>query len=88
MLREPQAAFVVAFILIFLEWGVYAPARGSRTALTGEIGHCRSRKGTGEEELSRCAAWPEARVICGGERGGRRVQIGISGGVKSLVRFD
>ena len=58
------------------------------TALTREIQHCRAQKEIGEKELSRCAAWPKARVICGGERGGRRVRIHFSGGRKSLLRFD
>lgn len=57
-------------------------------ALTGEIQHCRSRKAMGEEELSRGAARPRARVICGGERGGRRERIRVSGGMKSLLHFD
>lgn len=58
------------------------------TALTRGIQHCRSQKEMGEKELSRRAAWPKARVICGGERGGRRVQIHISGSMKSLLHFD
>lgn len=57
-------------------------------ALIREIQHCRSQKEIGEKELSGCAAWPKARVIGGGERGGRWVQVHISGGLKSLLHFD
>lgn len=57
-------------------------------ALIREIQHCRSQKEIGEKELSGRAVWPKARMIGGGERGGRRVQVHISGGLKSLLHFD